>query len=96
MKSLPIVALLFLFFQQGPELDYQYFKQRVQPIFLKKRPGHARCVTCHSHGSPPLQPLAAPIIGTVEPAEVVTRTPRSSTRGRSRQIAEGRNPAVGE
>ena len=41
-----------------PTLDYAFFKERVQPIFLKKRPGHARCVTCHSHGSPPLQPLA--------------------------------------
>ena len=40
-----------------PTLDYAFFKERVQPIFLKKRPGHARCVTCHSHGSPPLQPL---------------------------------------
>src|SRR5712671_2959637 len=43
----------------GPALDYTFFKERVQPIFLKKRPGHARCVTCHSHGAPPLQPLAA-------------------------------------
>ena len=43
----------------GPSLDYAFFKERVQPIFLNKRPGHARCVTCHSHGSPPLQPLAA-------------------------------------
>jgi hypothetical protein len=42
-----------------PSLDYTFFKERVQPIFLKKRPGHARCVTCHAHGSPPLQPLAA-------------------------------------
>ncbi|HKE23505.1 MAG TPA: hypothetical protein VKB88_14160 [Bryobacteraceae bacterium] len=42
-----------------PTLDYAFFKERVQPIFLKKRPGHARCVTCHSHGAPPLQPLAA-------------------------------------
>src|SRR5437763_4075736 len=41
-----------------PSLDYTFFKERVQPIFLKKRPGHARCVTCHSHGAPPLQPLA--------------------------------------
>jgi hypothetical protein len=41
-----------------PSLDYAFFKERVQPIFLKKRPGHARCVTCHSHGAPPLQPLA--------------------------------------
>ena len=40
-------------------LDYNFFKERVQPIFLKHRAGHARCVTCHAHGSPPLQPLAA-------------------------------------
>jgi hypothetical protein len=28
-------------------LDYEFFKEKVQPIFLKKRPGHARCVSCH-------------------------------------------------
>lgn len=42
----------------GPTLDYNFFKERVQPIFLAKRPGHARCVTCHGHGAPPLQPLS--------------------------------------
>jgi hypothetical protein len=42
-----------------PTLDYAFFKERVQPIFLKKRPGHARCVTCHQHALPPLEPLAA-------------------------------------
>jgi hypothetical protein len=41
-----------------PLLDYTFFRERVQPIFLNKRPGHARCVTCHSHGAPPLRPLA--------------------------------------
>src|SRR6516164_5800105 len=40
-------------------LDYTFFKERVQPIFLAKRAGHARCVTCHNHGAPPLQPLSA-------------------------------------
>ena len=39
-------------------LDYTFFKERIQPIFLKKRPGHARCITCHEHGSPSLEPLA--------------------------------------
>jgi hypothetical protein len=29
-------------------LDYEYFKTKVEPIFLKKRPGHARCVSCHA------------------------------------------------
>jgi hypothetical protein len=29
-------------------LSYEYFKTKVQPIFLAKRPARARCVTCHS------------------------------------------------
>jgi hypothetical protein len=33
--------------QAPPALDYGYFKARVQPIFLSKRPGHARCYVCH-------------------------------------------------
>jgi len=43
-----------------PSLDYEVFKTKVQPIFLAKRPGHARCVSCHSSGTPlRLQPLSA-------------------------------------
>jgi len=41
-----------------PSLDYEYFKTRVQPIFVKKRwPDHARCYVCHEvsrHGGGPL------------------------------------------
>ena len=33
-------------------LDFEYFRTRVQPIFLAKRPGHARCYSCHSQGTP--------------------------------------------
>jgi len=29
-------------------LDYEYFKTKVEPIFLKKRGEHARCYACHS------------------------------------------------
>ena len=29
-------------------LDFEFFKTKVQPIFLAKRPGHARCVSCHA------------------------------------------------
>lgn len=36
----------------GASPDYDYFKSRVQPIFLKKRPGHARCIACHGQGTP--------------------------------------------
>src|SRR6476659_724263 len=33
----------------GPaSLNYEYFKTKVQPIFLAKRPARARCVACHS------------------------------------------------
>ena len=43
-----------------PSLDYEFFKTRVQPIFLAERPGHARCIACHGSGTPlRLQPLAA-------------------------------------
>jgi YVTN family beta-propeller protein len=42
-----------------PSLDYEFFKTRVQPIFLAKRAGHARCVSCHAGGTPlRLEPLA--------------------------------------
>src|SRR5258708_4372424 len=33
-------------------LDYEYFKTKVQPIFLAKREGQRGCVACHSKGTP--------------------------------------------
>lgn len=43
----------------APPLDYEFFKTRVQPIFLTKRPGHARCISCHAAGTTMrLQPLS--------------------------------------
>ena len=43
---------------QTPQLNYEYFKARVEPIFLKKRSeDHARCYVCHQmsrHGGGPL------------------------------------------
>ena len=32
-------------------LDYEFYKARVQPIFLEKRPGHAPCVMCHAESN---------------------------------------------
>ena len=32
-------------------LDYEYFKTRVEPIFLKKRDDHVRCYVCHSEAN---------------------------------------------
>jgi hypothetical protein len=34
-----------------PSLDFEFFKTRVQPLFLAKHPGHARCYVCHSTGT---------------------------------------------
>jgi hypothetical protein len=41
-------------------LDYEVYKKSVEPIFAKKRAGHARCVACHSASNNAfrLQPLA--------------------------------------
>lgn len=33
-------------------LDFEFFKTRVEPVFLAKRAGHARCYACHSTGTP--------------------------------------------
>ena len=32
----------------APALDYEFFKARVQPVFLQKRDGHTRCYVCHA------------------------------------------------
>jgi hypothetical protein len=41
-------------------VDFEFFKTKVQPIFVARRPGHARCISCHIAGTPmrfqPLQP----------------------------------------
>jgi hypothetical protein len=57
MRSI-IFLLLWL---QGPpatpvtpptgDLDFAYFRGKVEPLLLEKRPGHARCVVCHSTGT---------------------------------------------
>jgi hypothetical protein len=47
-----------------PSLDYEFFKTRVEPIFIKKRwPDHSRCYVCHEisrHGGGPLSLEALP------------------------------------
>lgn len=37
-----------------PSLDYEFFKAKVEPVFLTKRPGHTRCVVCHTVNNAPL------------------------------------------
>lgn len=47
---------------KSAQLDFQFFKTKVQPIFVAKRTGHARCVSCHGGSTAPevfrLQPLS--------------------------------------
>ena len=38
----------------APTLDYDFFKAKVEPVFLEKRPGHTRCVVCHTINNAPL------------------------------------------
>jgi len=44
-------ALLIATVASAAGLDFETYRSRVEPIFLKKRPGHARCVTCHAANS---------------------------------------------
>jgi hypothetical protein len=39
---------------ESAPLNYEFFKEKVEPIFLFKRPGHARCVVCHTINHVPL------------------------------------------
>src|SRR5476651_2498474 len=52
----------------APKLDYDYFKSKVEPVFLTKRPDHARCYACHveSNNAFHLERLAAGASGWTE------------------------------
>jgi hypothetical protein len=60
---IPLISILVALLAQAASspastLDFAFFRDRVQPIFLAKRPGHARCVVCHDHNNPRLQELS--------------------------------------
>ena len=46
-----LIYFFALFVQAAPSLDFELFKAKVQPLLTEKRPGHARCITCHSTGT---------------------------------------------
>ena len=35
----------------APALSYDFFKNRIEPIFLEKRAGHTRCYVCHAESN---------------------------------------------
>ena len=48
MQRLAIVFVLFAGFAAAQTLDFEVYRTKVEPIFMKKRGAHARCVSCHS------------------------------------------------
>src|SRR5262245_37940672 len=49
-----IGALAFAAMAQSlpkPSLDFDFFKVKVEPIFLQKRSGHTRCYVCHAQSN---------------------------------------------
>jgi hypothetical protein len=42
------MVVAFAVASQVQALDFETYKTRVEPIFTKKRPGHARCIVCHA------------------------------------------------
>jgi hypothetical protein len=48
---LAVAAAPQLTTRAAPTLDYDFFKTRVQAVFLEKRPTHTRCVVCHAEAN---------------------------------------------
>ena len=57
---LAILTAILASFAAAQSLDFSTYRAKVEPIFLKKREGHARCVVCHAGAGNAfrLQPLA--------------------------------------
>jgi hypothetical protein len=60
LTRLAILTAIAGSFAAAQSLDFATYRAKVEPIFLKKREGHARCVVCHSGAGNAfrLQPLA--------------------------------------
>lgn len=60
MKRQLVLVLIFAAAASAQRLDFETYRTKVEPIFLKKRPDHARCAACHTASASnfQLQPLA--------------------------------------
>ena len=60
MKILAALLLVGASLATAQSLDFDTYRTKVEPIFLKKRPTHARCVVCHGGqgGNSFIAPLA--------------------------------------
>ena len=87
-----LVAALLNQATTAPSLDYETYKAKIQPIFVAKRPGHARCVACHTSGTPlRLQPLAK---GSTTWSEDETRKNFEAVRQRAALPGNAKSPLL--
>jgi hypothetical protein len=49
--TLATVSMSQMASRAATTLDYDFFKRRVEPVFLQKRPGLTRCVVCHAESN---------------------------------------------
>jgi hypothetical protein len=49
--TLVLVTIASVSPRAAPVLDYDFFKARVEPIFLEKRMSHTRCYVCHAESN---------------------------------------------
>jgi hypothetical protein len=59
MRKVLLAACLAATMGTAQTLSFAIYRERVEPIFLKKRPNHARCAACHTASASnfKLQPL---------------------------------------
>ncbi len=59
MRKVLLAACLAAAIGTAQTLSFEIYRERVEPIFLKKRPNHARCAACHTASASnfKLQPL---------------------------------------
>jgi hypothetical protein len=49
--TLAAVSMSQMASRAATTLDYDFFKRRVEPVFLQKRTGLTRCVVCHAESN---------------------------------------------
>jgi hypothetical protein len=101
-KRFLLGVVLLAAMASAQSLSFAVYRERVEPIFLKKRPNHARCVACHeaSASNFQLQPLDHGATTWTEAQsrknfEVVSRLVRPGDPEKSRLLIHPLNPDAG-
>jgi hypothetical protein len=101
-KYLLLSVILVAAIASAQSLSFEVYRERVEPIFLKKRPNHARCFACHeaSASSFQLQPLDPGATSWTESQsrknfEIISRLVRPGDPEKSRLLIHPLNPDAG-